>query len=696
MEATRLTVNGTEISVTAPPATPLLDVLRNHLGLMGTRYGCGLEQCGACMVLVDGEPVYACTREVGTVAGRQGDRRRGPRHAGQAAPAAAGLPRRAGRPVRLLPVRHPHVGQGAARPQPDADARRDRRGARSSSLPLRRPSAHLARRRTRRRALRNGAAHERARPADQPGRQSAPRPLDPFPAATAPCDRHRQGRDRPGRRHRLGQIAADELDVPLERIAVLSGDTDRRAERALHHRRLSIEMSAAARCGWSAPRCAPRLSTARRSGSNCSPRRAVGRRRRSSCRTAQRPARTTGPFAGEIDLARAATGSAPPKPAAAYRVVGRSVPRLDLPAKVSGAAFVHDVLPHGMLHARTLRQPKPRRDARGARRGRDPPRRQGRAADRARGQFRRLRQSDRERRRRPPPRPRRAMPTGTMSSALKPAQQEAAWLKGQPARTGTSARRRADRRRRRAPTSDHLAALYRARLDGAVLRAGRVPRRPSHGVVARQGMHPLRKNLAPALGSIPRRSPVQHLHGAGLLRPQRRRRCGARRGAGRHAPARPAHPAAMAARGGVWLRAGRPGHAGDPACRSRRARPAGRLDDRDLERPHPRPAAGRRRLPARLRGPARPAARGAADRPPEARGGGGTRNARAALRRPGASHPASSGRAAPVRTSALRGLGATAQRLRHRVADGRAGGARRRGSRRLPPVDPVRAAGPRG
>ena len=38
---------------------------------MGTRYGCGLEQCGSCMVLVDGQPAYACTREVGTVADRK-------------------------------------------------------------------------------------------------------------------------------------------------------------------------------------------------------------------------------------------------------------------------------------------------------------------------------------------------------------------------------------------------------------------------------------------------------------------------------------------------------------------------------------------------------------------------------------------------------------------------------------------------
>ena len=65
------TVNGEARSVDAAGTTMLLDALRNHLGLMGTRYGCGLEQCGCCMVLVDGEPVYSCTRELGTVTGRQ-------------------------------------------------------------------------------------------------------------------------------------------------------------------------------------------------------------------------------------------------------------------------------------------------------------------------------------------------------------------------------------------------------------------------------------------------------------------------------------------------------------------------------------------------------------------------------------------------------------------------------------------------
>ena len=65
-----LTVNGKAVRVAAPETALLLDVLRNELNLKGARYGCGLEQCGSCMVLLDGEPIYACSREVGTAAGR--------------------------------------------------------------------------------------------------------------------------------------------------------------------------------------------------------------------------------------------------------------------------------------------------------------------------------------------------------------------------------------------------------------------------------------------------------------------------------------------------------------------------------------------------------------------------------------------------------------------------------------------------
>ena len=66
-----LTVNGSEVAVAADPDTPLLDVLRNHLGLVGAKFGCGLEQCGCCMVLVDGRPEKSCGKAVSTVAGRQ-------------------------------------------------------------------------------------------------------------------------------------------------------------------------------------------------------------------------------------------------------------------------------------------------------------------------------------------------------------------------------------------------------------------------------------------------------------------------------------------------------------------------------------------------------------------------------------------------------------------------------------------------
>ena len=67
----RLTVNGAEHDVDVLDGTPLLAVLRDELGLKGSRFGCGLEQCGACMVLVDGEAVPSCARSADTFAGRR-------------------------------------------------------------------------------------------------------------------------------------------------------------------------------------------------------------------------------------------------------------------------------------------------------------------------------------------------------------------------------------------------------------------------------------------------------------------------------------------------------------------------------------------------------------------------------------------------------------------------------------------------
>ena len=135
--------------VEAPETATLLDVLRNHLGLMGTRYGCGLEQCGSCMVLVDGQPAYACTREVGTVADRK-------------VTTIEGL----GTPAKPHPLQQAFLDEQAGQCGyclcgivMSAKALLDRNptpsradivdGARQASLPLRRASAHPARRRAR-------------------------------------------------------------------------------------------------------------------------------------------------------------------------------------------------------------------------------------------------------------------------------------------------------------------------------------------------------------------------------------------------------------------------------------------------------------------------------------------------------------------------------------------------------------------
>ena len=66
-----LNVNGAEHAVDADPATPLLYVLRDDLGLNGAKFGCGLGQCGACTVTVDGKAAYSCLLPVAAAQGRR-------------------------------------------------------------------------------------------------------------------------------------------------------------------------------------------------------------------------------------------------------------------------------------------------------------------------------------------------------------------------------------------------------------------------------------------------------------------------------------------------------------------------------------------------------------------------------------------------------------------------------------------------
>jgi nicotinate dehydrogenase subunit A len=67
----KLNVNGRTYDVDVDPTTPLLYVLRDHLQLNGAKFGCGLGQCGACTVMVDGKPVFSCITPIAALAGRR-------------------------------------------------------------------------------------------------------------------------------------------------------------------------------------------------------------------------------------------------------------------------------------------------------------------------------------------------------------------------------------------------------------------------------------------------------------------------------------------------------------------------------------------------------------------------------------------------------------------------------------------------
>ena len=119
----QLTVNGKVHKLDVEPEMPLLWVLRDELKLTGTKYGCGIAQCGACTVHVDGQAVRSCVTPVGSVAGKkivtiEGLSKPGP------AQGAEGVDRARGPAMRLLPDRDDHVRRGAAAEEAEAHRRR--------------------------------------------------------------------------------------------------------------------------------------------------------------------------------------------------------------------------------------------------------------------------------------------------------------------------------------------------------------------------------------------------------------------------------------------------------------------------------------------------------------------------------------------------------------------------------------------
>jgi nicotinate dehydrogenase subunit B len=153
----------------------------------------------------------------------------------------------------------------------------------------------------------------------------------------------------------LTQIAAEELDIAIDRFNIVSGDTEDAPDEGSTSSSQSIEMSGRSVRLVSAElraRIIDRL--ARRL--NCSPS-DIAVDDGAFMVDDEPTGHDYWNFAGDPDFADDITGTARPKDPAVYKVVGQPVHRRDLEAKVSGAAFIHDIVRPGMLHARILRQP---------------------------------------------------------------------------------------------------------------------------------------------------------------------------------------------------------------------------------------------------------------------------------------------------------------------------------------------------
>ena len=113
-----LTINGQSREVDAPEDTPLLWVLRDHLNLVGTKYGCGIAQCGVCTVHVGGKPVRSCQLAVGDVGTRAVVTIEGVGNTPNGARVQQAWMEAVSAAMRLLPGRPDHVGHGAVGQQP--------------------------------------------------------------------------------------------------------------------------------------------------------------------------------------------------------------------------------------------------------------------------------------------------------------------------------------------------------------------------------------------------------------------------------------------------------------------------------------------------------------------------------------------------------------------------------------------------
>ena len=154
----------------------------------------------------------------------------------------------------------------------------------------------------------------------------------------------------------LAQIAAEELAVRPARMRVVSGDTDAAPEEGFTAGSLSVEMSGGA-IRVAAAEVRALFTAAASLRLNCAPE-AIGIEDGRFLREGEETGLDYWTLTPMVDLRQEARGNAPLTSPADFRVIGRSLPRIDLPEKIFGAGFIHDLVLPGMIHARVLRRPR--------------------------------------------------------------------------------------------------------------------------------------------------------------------------------------------------------------------------------------------------------------------------------------------------------------------------------------------------
>ena len=386
----RLTVNGTERSVTCEPDTPLLDVLRHDLGLAGPKFGCGMGLCGACSVLIEGRARSSCDLPVSAVAGP--------------VTTVEGLP---GDDGRLHPVQQAFIDEQAAqcgyctsgmviaaagllchRPAPTEQEIREaldgnlcRCGAHgriiravlkaagqlpaSQATPEAPVSGTPAEGSPVPAAASGSPAPVAAPPAVQPGVPLLPKDLAANPLLARWLDFSRDGEVtiRTGKVEygqgiwtALAQVAAEELQVALARVRVAPVSTSTSPDEGVTSGSLSVQDSGSAlRQACAQARDLLLDAAAAKLGvSQAALAVADGQIRTPDGPTALSYWTLAQP--GTLD--RPADVPVPSRPPGAWSVAGRSAPRLDIPDKVTGRPrFLHDLVLPGMAYGRVVRPP---------------------------------------------------------------------------------------------------------------------------------------------------------------------------------------------------------------------------------------------------------------------------------------------------------------------------------------------------